>query len=38
MTKTVDTINCTRCDDPTPESELMELGSWWVCKICYEDL
>ena len=38
MTTKEDTINCTRCDDPTPESELMELASWWICGICYDDI
>jgi hypothetical protein len=33
-----DTINCSRCEAPTPESELLELLSWWVCGICYDDL
>ena len=33
-----ETIDCTRCGEPTPESELMELLSWWVCGICYDDL
>ena len=33
-----DTINCSRCETPTPESELLELFSWWVCGDCYDDL
>jgi len=33
-----DMINCSRCTDPTPESELLEVGAWWVCGICYDDL
>jgi formylmethanofuran dehydrogenase subunit E len=33
-----DTIKCSRCADPTPESEVMEVGAWWVCGMCYDDL
>jgi len=33
-----ETIDCTRCGEPTPESELMEMLSWLVCGICYDDL
>ncbi len=33
-----DTIKCSRCEDPTPESELMEVHAWWVCGMCYDDL
>jgi formylmethanofuran dehydrogenase subunit E len=33
-----ETIDCTRCGEPTPESELIEMLSWWVCGICYDDL
>ncbi len=33
-----DTIKCSRCEDPTPESEVMEVGAWWVCGMCYDDL
>jgi formylmethanofuran dehydrogenase subunit E len=33
-----DTIQCSRCEEHTPESEVIELGSWWVCGICYDDL
>jgi hypothetical protein len=33
-----DMINCSRCANPTPESELLEIHAWWVCGICYDDL
>jgi len=33
-----DMIKCGRCGDPTPESEVLEVGSWWVCGICYDDI
>jgi hypothetical protein len=33
-----DTIDCSRCESPTPESELLEMLSWWVCGECYDDL
>jgi hypothetical protein len=33
-----DTIKCTRCESDTPESELIELGSWWLCGVCYDDI
>jgi formylmethanofuran dehydrogenase subunit E len=32
------TIQCSRCDAETPESEIMEVHAWWVCGICYDDL
>jgi len=35
---TEDTIKCTRCENDTPESELIELGSWWLCGVCYDDI
>jgi formylmethanofuran dehydrogenase subunit E len=31
-------INCSRCGDPTPETEVLEVYAWWVCGICYDDL
>jgi formylmethanofuran dehydrogenase subunit E len=31
-------IKCSRCEEPTPESELLELHAWWVCGICYDEL
>ena len=33
-----DTIKCSRCEESIPESEAMEVGSWWVCGICYDDI
>jgi len=33
-----ETIKCTRCESDTPESELIELGSWWLCGVCYDDI
>lgn len=38
MTVTEDIIKCTRCESPTPESELLEVGSWWLCGVCYDDI
>jgi formylmethanofuran dehydrogenase subunit E len=32
------TVQCSRCSAETPESEILELGSWWVCGICWDDL
>ena len=34
----MDTIKCLRCEEQTPEGEAIEVGSWWVCGICYDDL
>ena len=34
----VDTIKCSRCEEKTPESEVQQVGAWWVCGICYDDL
>jgi len=31
-------IKCSRCEDLTPESELLELHAWWVCGNCYDEL
>ena len=31
-------IKCHRCEQETPESELLEVYAWWVCGICYDDL
>ena len=33
-----DTIQCSRCEQPTPESELLEVHAWWLCGICYDDV
>ena len=33
-----ETVKCSRCEQPTPESEVLELGAWWLCGICYDDL
>ena len=33
-----ETIKCSRCEKDTPESEVLEVGSWWVCGVCYDDL
>ena len=33
-----DTIKCSRCETDTPESEIMELYTWWLCGICYDDV
>lgn len=33
-----DTVECSRCETATPESEVIELGSWWLCGICYDDV
>jgi formylmethanofuran dehydrogenase subunit E len=34
----MDTIKCSRCDDAIPEGEALEVGSWCVCGICYDDI
>jgi formylmethanofuran dehydrogenase subunit E len=31
-------VNCSRCEEPTHDSELMQLGSWWLCGICWDDV
>jgi hypothetical protein len=31
-------IKCSRCEAPIPESEAIEVHTWWVCGICYDDL
>jgi formylmethanofuran dehydrogenase subunit E len=31
-------IRCSRCEEPTPESELLKVHAWWVCGICYDDI
>jgi formylmethanofuran dehydrogenase subunit E len=33
-----DTIKCSRCEDSIPESEALEVGAWWVCGMCYDDI
>lgn len=33
-----DTIKCSRCETDTPESEIMQLYTWWICGICYDDV
>jgi formylmethanofuran dehydrogenase subunit E len=33
-----DTIKCSRCEEATPESEVIEVGAWWVCGMCYDDI
>jgi formylmethanofuran dehydrogenase subunit E len=32
------TVKCSLCKEPTPESEAIEIGSRWVCGMCYDDL
>jgi formylmethanofuran dehydrogenase subunit E len=31
-------VKCSRCEEPTPDSEILELGSWWLCGICWDDV
>lgn len=31
-------IKCSRCEEATPDSELLKIHAWWVCGICYDDL
>ena len=38
MDEQEETINCSRCDAPTPISEVLEVYAWWVCGICYDDI
>jgi formylmethanofuran dehydrogenase subunit E len=33
-----ETINCSRCEEPTPESEVLQVHAWWVCGNCYDEL
>ncbi|CAB4142180.1 hypothetical protein UFOVP443_20 [uncultured Caudovirales phage] len=33
-----ETINCSRCEEPTPESEALQVHAWWVCGNCYDEL
>ena len=32
------TVQCSRCDERTPETDVHQVGAWWVCGICYDDL
>ena len=34
----VDMVQCSRCEDKTPEAEVQSVGSWWLCGICYDDI
>ena len=33
-----DTIECSRCEEATPESEVLAVYAWWLCGICYDDV
>jgi formylmethanofuran dehydrogenase subunit E len=33
-----ETIKCSRCEDPTPVAEVIQVATWWVCGICYDEL
>jgi formylmethanofuran dehydrogenase subunit E len=33
-----DTVQCSRCEERTPEAEVQSVGSWWLCGICYDDI
>jgi formylmethanofuran dehydrogenase subunit E len=33
-----ETIECSRCEEATLESDLMEVYAWWLCGICYDDV
>ena len=35
---TEDTIQCSRCETQTPESELVEVHAWLLCGICYDEV
>ena len=32
------TVQCSRCEAETPESELIELHAWWLCGLCYDEI
>ena len=32
------TVQCSRCEAETPESELMEVHAWWLCGNCYDEI
>jgi hypothetical protein len=32
------TVKCLKCTKDTPESEIMDVGYWWVCGDCYDGL
>jgi hypothetical protein len=34
----VDMVQCSRCEEKTPEAEVQSVGSWWLCGICYDDI
>ena len=34
----VDMVQCSRCEERTPESEVQSVGAWWLCGICYDDI
>ena len=31
-------IKCSRCEEKTPVAEVVQIATWWVCGICYDDL
>jgi formylmethanofuran dehydrogenase subunit E len=34
----VDMVQCSRCEEKTPEAEVQSVGAWWLCGICYDDI
>jgi formylmethanofuran dehydrogenase subunit E len=32
------TVQCSRCESETPESELLEVHAWWLCGNCYDEI
>ena len=32
------TVQCSRCETETPESELLEVHAWWLCGNCYDEI
>jgi len=32
------TVQCSRCEAETPESELHEVHAWWLCGNCYDEI
>jgi hypothetical protein len=32
------TVQCSRCEAETPESELLEVYAWWLCGLCYDEI
>jgi len=31
-------VKCTRCESDTPDSEILHIGSAWICGNCWDDI